>query len=165
MRPGLGPHRRRDQLDRAVVEAPPHGRPGAGRDAGQGGRRAELRAHDVRVEVAEQLLPGLDQQAQPELVGHRPGRGEQPGLVTKELCDVRLQAVDRRVLAVDVVTDGCSRHRGAHRGGRRGDRVAAQVDEPRAGGRVGHRSPSISAVRKASSRDCWWLSRGSQAVS
>ena len=71
-----------------------------------------------------------------------------------------LELGDGGVLAVDVVTDLGRGHGRAHGRDRAGQRVGAQVDD--AGVTA---SPSISATRKASSRLCWWFSRGSHSVS
>ena len=104
--------------------------------------------------------PGRDVQPQAELVGQRARRREQPGLVPEQVGDPLLERPDRGVLAEHVVADGGVRHRLAHAGGRGGQGVGEQVGEHR----VSPRS-SISATRNASSRLCWWFSRGSHTDS
>ena len=73
--------------------------------------------------------PAGDERADAEHVRHRARRAEQPGLVPEQLGDVRLERVDGRVLAVDVVADLGVGHGLAHAGGGPGDGVGAQVDD------------------------------------
>ena len=164
---GLHPGHR--QLQRLTgVEQPAWGRPGAGGDPREHCRGAQLRADHVGDLVADQLLPGPHVQAQGQLVGHRPGGGEEPGLVTEQPGDALLQLAHGRVLPEDVVTDLRGGHCGTHpRAGAR-EGVRQQVGPQRRGQRRHGSpccSPSISAIRNASSRLCWWLSRGSHSVS
>ena len=60
----------------AAIVARSSGRPdpGAHREPGDGAVRAELGAGDVGRGLAEHLLPGADQRADGEHVGHRAGR-------------------------------------------------------------------------------------------
>jgi 3-deoxy-7-phosphoheptulonate synthase len=125
VRAGVRAHQRGDRVD---VDQPAVRGVGAGGDAGERSTGAELGPHHVRVGVAQQLLPGLHQQPQPELVGHRAARREDRGLLPEQLGDALLERGDGRVLPVDVVADRCRGHRVAHRGGRAGDGVAAEVD-------------------------------------
>ena len=118
-------------------------------------------------ESATSSSPGLDVQPQAELVGHRAGRREQRVLVAEQVGDPLLERADRGVLAEHVVAD---RRRAAIASriavGGPGQGVGQQVDAAARGG-ARRRSvlASISATRNASSRLCWWFSRGSQTVS
>ena len=64
-----------------------------------------------------------------DLVRHHTRRHVERGFGAEQRGCERLQAVDRRVLAVRVVADLGGRHRGAHLVGRSGDRVAAEIDD------------------------------------
>ena len=92
------------------------------------GVSSQLGAGDVRLSVADDLLPRLDQQAYAQQVGQRPGGAEQTGLVAEQVRHPLLQGADGRVLAVHVVPDRGGRHRGPHAVGRRGHRVRTQID-------------------------------------
>ena len=91
--------------DDVGIEVGADGRPGAGRDAAERRRGADLVRHDVRVRVAEQLLGRRHEQLHRDLVGHRAGRGEQRRLVPEQGRHPLLQRDDGGVLAVDVVAD------------------------------------------------------------
>ena len=75
-----GPHEERAHVgrehrpDRGQVRAAARVRPGAHRDPADRAVRAELGPGDVRRRLAEHLLPGRDQRADRQHVGHRPGR-------------------------------------------------------------------------------------------
>ena len=79
---------------------------------------AHLGPQHVRLLVGDELLPGADVQPHAELVGQRPGRREEPGLVAEQVGDLLLERADRGVLAEHVVADDGVGHRLAH-GGRR----------------------------------------------
>ncbi|OEI67412.1 hypothetical protein Cus16_3012 [Curtobacterium sp. ER1/6] len=132
VRPGV---RLRDLGHRRGDEPSALGRPGPRGDAGEHGGRTELRSHHVGADVGQQFLAGGDVQPQPELVRHRAGGGEEPGLVPEQVRDLSLEGVRLRVLAEDVVADLGLGHRPAHRRGRAGDGVGAQVDRG-----VGHQA-------------------------
>ena len=118
---------------RSTSSRPRSAVPGADGDAGEHRRRAELGARDVRVGVADQLLARAARAAAAELVAHRPGRARTaPASWPSSSATSRLERVDGRVLAVDVVADLGLGHRRAHR--RRVGRVTvsrAQVDDRR----------------------------------
>ena len=139
--PGVGDHQR--QRDRGVQDARGVAAvdeavgPGPGRHPAEGPVASQLRPQDVGGDVAEQLLTRLHEQPDPDHVGHRPGREEQPRLVTEQLGHPGLQRVQRGVLRVDVVTDHRRGHRLAHGGGGGGEGVGAQVDDRRT---AGHRA-------------------------
>ena len=103
---------------------------GADLDAGVHRRRGRLVLADVRPGGAEHLRPRPGQEPEGDLVAHRPGRDVDGRLLANPGGGQLLQAVDRRVLAVDVVADLGLGHGPAHggRGGR--DGVGAQVDPP-----------------------------------
>jgi hypothetical protein len=84
----------------------------------------------VGLDVADDLLPGLDQQPYAEQVGQRSGGAVQAGLVPEQGGHAALQGVDARVLPVHVVADLGRQHRLPHRLGRPGDGVGAEVDQP-----------------------------------
>jgi len=54
---------------------------------------------------ATTICPGLGEDPQGDLVGHHPGRDEERSCLADTLGVDGLQLVDRRVLAVAVVTD------------------------------------------------------------
>ena len=108
LRPHLG-----DQLRRRPAGRPR--RPGAGGDAEDRGRRADLVGDHVRVGVAEQLLARPQTSCRPIWLPIDPRRHEQRRLVPEQRGDPLLERVDRRVLAVDVVADLGLGHRLAHR--------------------------------------------------
>ena len=122
--------------------------------------RAEHRAATTLVLVAVRVLPGdvlvaplavRHQRAQVALGG---GGQEQRGLEAEALGQHRLQPVDGRVLAKDVVADLGGRHRRAHRGGGAGHGIAAQIDAV-----IRHRSHPPRSRRHAARRAPWPRSR------
>ena len=156
----VGPRIRLHQRQRSSrVEQAPRRPPGPGRDAGEDRRGTHLGTQHVSQLVGDEFLARPHVQADPQLVGHRPGRSEQARLLTKQVCDPILQRQNRRILAIDVVADLGRCHRHPHRDHRPGNRVRAQVHDS-----ICH-AESISATRKASSRLCWWFRRGSHSVS
>ena len=96
------------------VDLPARVDPGPRREPRVGAVRAELRAHDVGARLAEHLLARTGQGAYGEHVAHRAGRDEQRRLVAEHPRHPLLEPDDGRVLAVHVVTDLGTRHRGAH---------------------------------------------------
>ena len=163
----VGPGVRVDQLgDGAGRQQAALRLPGAEGDAGEHGGRTQFGAGDVGQAVADDLLARSHQQAQAELVGHRPGRAVEARLEPEQLGDLGLERVEFRVLAVDVVADLGLRHGLAHRRRRSRDRVAAEVDRSHELDSERRRSATRrSATRNASSRLCSMFRRGSQAVS
>ena len=173
VRPGVGGHegQRHRRLERpggvAAVDEPVG--PGPRGDPAERPVPAELGPQHVGQHVGEQLLPRLDEQPDPDHVGHRAGGEEQPGLVPEQRGRAGLELEQGRVLGVHVVAHDGRGHGLAHGRRRRGQGVRAEVDDRdgracRSGGGA-HFCPSISATRKAISRLCWWLSRGSQTDS
>ncbi len=77
------------------------------------GARALVRDY-VRVRVEHDLAAWACVQSQRDLIAHRAGRHEQRGLVSEHLRNARFERIDRRVLAVNVVTDFGIGHRGPH---------------------------------------------------
>ena len=88
----------------------------------------QLVAHDVAAPLDQHLVAALREDADADRVAHRAGRHEEGRLLAEHLGRLLLEAVDRRVLAVDVVADLGRGHRGAHLGGGTGHGVGAQVD-------------------------------------
>ena len=76
--------RREHRGDRRQVDLPARVRPGAHGQAADSRVRTELGPGDVRRGLAEHLLPGRDQRADGQHVGHRAGRGEQRRLVAEQ---------------------------------------------------------------------------------
>jgi hypothetical protein len=101
---------------------------GAAGEPEQRGRGTHLVGEHMAVGVAQDLLSGLADQPQADLVAHRPGGDEERRLVAEQVGDVLLQRVDRGVLAVDVVADLGLGHRPAHRRGGPGEGVRPEVD-------------------------------------
>ena len=73
-RHGEEPVRPDHRGDLLGVDVAPDRRPGPGRDAADGGRRADLVGHDVRVGVTQQFLRRRHEQLDRDLVRHRAGR-------------------------------------------------------------------------------------------
>ncbi len=156
-----------DQLgDRVRIQPSPVRAPGPEGDAGEHRRNAGLRAGDMGQRVADELLARPHEALDAELVAERARRDEQPRREPQQRRNLRLERVDGRVLAVDIIADLSLGHRDPHAGARPGDCVAAEVDYRGAHTPRRRRSAtSRSATRKASSSDCSMFSRGSQAVS
>ncbi|MNN71954.1 hypothetical protein D3C81_1879440 [compost metagenome] len=70
---------------------------------------------------------------QPQQVAHGAGGHEERGLEAEALGQAGFQAVDRGVLAIDVVAQFGALHGLAHAASGLGDGVAAQVDQAHAG--------------------------------
>ena len=83
---------------------------------------------------------------QSQKVALRPAADEERGFRAEALRRDRFEAVDGRILAVDVIPDFRGRHRRAHLGGRTGHRVAAEVNRL-------HVS-TLSRLRTASATRC-----------
>jgi hypothetical protein len=88
----------------------------------------ELVLNHVAALFRQQILARLGQHADRDLVPHHARRHEERRLESEHARRERLQPVDRRVLAVDVVADLGVRHRTAHLGGRLRDGVGAEID-------------------------------------
>ena len=119
-------------------------------------RVAELFGHEAALfvpsgtmgnQIGLRLVCEPGQEAQGDLVAHRPGRDVDGRLLAHLGGGQLLQAVDRRVLAVDVVADLGVGHGPAHAGRRTGDRVGTQVYGPLQG-------PAAS-VRAVGGRGCF----------
>ena len=96
--------------------------------AGQRGGAAGFVAQQVAAGAGQHHVAVAGERADRRLIGHRAARHEQCRRHAEALRGDRLQAVDGRILAVDVVADLGRGHRRAHRRGRAGDGVAPQVD-------------------------------------
>ena len=96
--------------------------------APESGGRTGLVEQDVRVFPGEQHVAGLRQRAQRRLIPHGSGGDEERRGLAEQLGGARLQPIDARVFAVDVVADLGARHRLAHRRRRPGHGIAAQVE-------------------------------------
>jgi len=62
------------------------------------------------------------------LICHGAGHHVDRVFLAKQIRDLAFEPFDRRVVAIDVITDWCCRHRVTHRFGRLTTGVAAQVD-------------------------------------
>src|SRR3972149_4880244 len=100
-------------------------------DAGDAGGAAQLRLQYVRLAADDRLVAALAVGEDGDEVGHRAAGDVEGGLLAQPLRGHGLQALDRRVVAQDVVADLGVEHRLAHGGRGLGHRVAAQVDNPR----------------------------------
>ena len=74
-------------------------------DTGIGRRRAGFMPGDVRLLPDDDVVAGLAQQPQADLVGHGSAGREQRGFLAEQLGDPLLQPIDRGVLTVLVVAD------------------------------------------------------------
>ena len=97
-------------------------------EPGMGGRTAQLGDHDVSALLDDQLGPADAEDHQRDLVGHRRARQVHRLRLADELRCCLLERVDRRVLALLLVTDRRGHHRLAHRERRDRLGVGAQVD-------------------------------------
>ena len=97
-------------------------------DAGDARGAAELRLHDVRQVARDGLVAAAAVGQQRDQVRHGAGSDVERSFLAHAFCRHRLQALDRGVVAQDVVTDLGVRHRLAHRGRGVGHGVGAQVD-------------------------------------
>ena len=84
------------------------------RHARQPGDPARFPDVDVRRRRAQQLVAGLRIDADADLVGHRARRNKHGRLLAKQLGGPGLEALDRRVIAEDVVADLRLGHRPPH---------------------------------------------------
>jgi hypothetical protein len=107
-------------------------------------RAAELGNEDVRQLLGDQLVAGLAEHAQRDLVRHRRGRHEDRVLVAQDLGRPPLELVDGRVLPDLLVTDLGVRHRLAHRLRRLRRRIGAEIDHRQLPAVVGYRSVTTS---------------------
>ena len=96
---------------------------------GEHGPAARLIAIGMRLLPDQVFVAALAMRHQRSEVGLRTGGKEQRRLEPEHLCSARLQRIDRRVVAEDIVADLGRRHGGAHARRGLGDGVAAQVDE------------------------------------
>ena len=107
-------------------------------------RSAELGNQDVRQLLGDQLVAGLAEHAQRDLIRHRRGRHEDRVLVAQDLGRPPLELVDGRVLPDLLVTDLGVRHRLAHRLRRLRRRIGAEIDHRQLPAVVGYRSVTTS---------------------
>ena len=107
---------------------------------------ARLVEHDVRVRAGDRLVAAPQVGELRDEVALRATRDEQSGLFAEQLGSAFLERVERRVFAVDVVTELGLGHRAAHLRRRLGDRVAPEVDQ------VGHRGEYRTGRRGRSLR-------------
>ena len=77
--------------------------------------------------LANDLLPMVGQDLDRRLVPHGPGDNIQARFAPEDFRRPILKAVDRGILAVDVIPHLGVVHGLAHRGGRLGDGIAAQI--------------------------------------
>ena len=91
-------------------------------------RPTELGNQDVRVLLGDQLVAGLAEHTERDLIRHRRGRHEDRVLLSQRLCGAALELVDGRVLAQLLVADLGARDRLAHGGSRLARRIGAEVD-------------------------------------
>ena len=126
----------------AVIDLRLHGRPhvlgaqtavlaghGPRDDAGQHGHARQLVLHDVAPLLDEDFLAGDGEDPDRDLVAHDARGDPERGLEAEHPGGGVLQAVDARVLAVDVVAHLGLRHRSPHLGRRLRDRVRTKVDQ------------------------------------
>ena len=92
-------------------------------------RARDLIKEDVRLISDDRLIAALAVRKHADQVSHRAAGDKQRGFFAECCGRFSLKCVDRRILAVHVVTDFCRRHRRAHRWRRLGDSVAAKVDQ------------------------------------
>ena len=126
---------------------------------------ARLVHEDVRALLAEDLLAGLGEDLDADLVAHRARRHEERRLAAEERGYALLQAVDGRVVAEHVVADLGLRHRAPHVGARARDGVAAEVRRPRRPrsrrDRLARADPRLHAAQPLrGSRPSWRSSAG-----
>jgi hypothetical protein len=91
-------------------------------------RTAQLRDQEVRVLLGDQLVAGVSEHPQRDLVRHRRRRDEDRVLLAERVGRAPLELVDRGILAQLLVADLCIRNRLAHRGRRLRRRIGAKVD-------------------------------------
>ena len=92
------------------------------------GRPAQLGDQEVRVLLGDQLVAGLAQHAERDLVRHRRRRDEDRVVLAQRLRGAPLELVDGRVLPELLVADLRVRDRLAHRGRRLARRIGTEVD-------------------------------------
>ena len=93
-------------------------------------RRAGARfvPHHMSLVADDHLIARPGQELEPDLVGHRAARDKECRLLAEQFGDALLQPVDRRILAILVVTDRRARHRCTHPLGWERYRVGTQID-------------------------------------
>ena len=99
-----------------------------GHQARVDGRPAQLGEQDVRVLLGDQLVAGLAEHPQRDLVRHRRGRDVDGFFLAEERRRAALELVDGRILAPLLVADLGGGHGGAHAGGRLRRGIGAEVD-------------------------------------
>ena len=97
-------------------------------DAAQHGSAALLVLVGMRILADEVFVAALAVAHQRREIALRAGREPECGLEAEALCRNSLQAVDGRVVAIDVIADLGSRHGCTHGGGRARHGIAAQID-------------------------------------
>lgn len=96
---------------------------------------------DVGVGVDEDLVAGVCEGAEGELIGHGARGGEEGGFLAEQIGDAGFEEMDGGVVAEDIVSDGGGGHDVAHGLGGLGDGVAAEINGHGDGrrGRLGRR--------------------------
>src|ERR1700760_2844842 len=92
------------------------------------GRAAELRDHEGRPRLDQELRSALAEDRERDLIRHRRGRQVDGLVLAEERGRALLERGHRRILASLLVADLGLRHRGPHPGGRLRLRVRAEVD-------------------------------------
>ncbi len=98
---------------------------GARHQPGKGRHGTHLEVVDVRPRFANHFLAGLAVDLQRRLVAHGSGSNEEPRLASKDLGRAFLEAIQRGVFAVNIVSHFRFVHGAPHGGGGPGDSVAA----------------------------------------
>ncbi len=110
-------------------------------NAGQGGGATGFVVVDVGVGVDEDLVAGVCEGAEGELIGHGARGGEEGGFLAEKFGDAGFEEFDGGVVAEDIVADGGGGHDGAHGLGGLRDGVATEINRHGVGrrGRLGRR--------------------------
>ena len=128
-------------------ESPGPRRKRASHEACVHGGPSQLRDQDVRVLLGDQLVAGLAEHAEGDLVRHRRRGHEDRVLLAERLGGAPLELVDGRVLAKLLVAHLGRGDRLAHRRGRFARRVGAEVDHDRIVAAYGVGSPEKLGYR------------------
>src|SRR5256714_5272512 len=141
-----------------------------GHHAGMDRRPAELREQEVSILLGDQLVTGVGQGPQSDLVRHRRGRHVDGLFLAEQRGRAPFEVDDGGVLAALFVADLGSRHRLAHAAARLGFRVGTEVDHARI-----LQSVDITALQETlerqgepgfRARQVWsWAARGASGYS
>lgn len=113
----------------------------AGENAAQESRPADRIIIDVTRLFEDDLLPSSRVRHECDLIPHGSGRNEKSGLLPQALGGQCLEAVYRRIFAIDIIAHCRIAHRLAHRIGGSGDGIASEIQEWPV---LPHRSPYLS---------------------